>query len=103
MLEAGSDLVLDAIGFDEHASRADLVVTGEGTVDETTFAGKAPGAVLARCTRLGVRCVLFGGRVLAGEAESLSGDPGRARDDLVALGLRLASLGRSPGVDGQLA
>jgi glycerate kinase len=102
-LEPGSELVLDTIGFDEQAARADLVVTGEGTVDETTFAGKAPGAVLARCKRLGVRCVLFGGRVLAGDAESLSGDPARARDDLVALGLKLAALGRSPGVDGRLA
>jgi glycerate 2-kinase len=102
-LEPGSELVLDAIGFDEHATRAELVVTGEGTVDATTFAGKAPGAVAARCERLGVRCVLFGGRVLAGEAEALSGDPARARDDLVALGLELAALGRGPGVDGRLA
>ena len=102
-LEPGSELVLDAIGFDEHAARADLVVTGEGTVDATTFAGKAPGAVLVHCERIGVRCVLFGGRVLAGEAEALSGDPERARDDLVALGLKLAALGRSPGVDGRLA
>jgi glycerate kinase len=102
-LLVGSELVLDEIGFDAHAARADLVVTGEGTVDETTFAGKAPGAVLARCTRLGVRCVLFGGRVHAGEAESLSGDPKRVRDDLVALGERLARLGRSPGLDRRLA
>lgn len=102
-LVEGSELVLEAIGFDEQAARADLVVTGEGTVDETTFAGKAPGAVLAHCERLGVRCVLFGGRVRAGEAQALSGDPARARDDLVALGLKLASLGRSPRVDGGLA
>jgi glycerate kinase len=102
-LVAGGELVLDVIGFDEHASRADLVVTGEGTVDETTFAGKAPGAVLERCERLGVRCVLFGGRVVAGEARSLSGDPARAREDLVALGLELAGLGGRPGVDGRLA
>ena len=74
----------------------------EGTVDETTFAGKAPGAVLARCARLGVRCVLFGGRVLAGDALPLSGNPARARDDLVALGLDLA-LGGRPGVDSRLA
>jgi glycerate kinase len=99
----GSELVLDVIGFDEQASRADLVVTGEGTVDETTFAGKAPGAVLARCERLGVRCVLFGGRVVAGEARALSGDPARARDDLAALGLELGRLGGRPGVDGRLA
>ena len=102
-LVPGSELVLDVIGFDEQASRADLVVTGEGTVDETTFAGKAPGAVLVRCERLGVRCVLFGGRVAAGEARSLSGDPARAREDLVALGFELAGLGGRPGVDGRLA
>ena len=101
-LLAGSELVLDLIGFDEQASRADLVVTGEGTVDETTFAGKAPGAVLARCARLSVRCVLFGGRVLAGDALPLSGNPAHARDDLVALGLDLA-LGGRPGVDSRLA
>jgi glycerate kinase len=101
-LVPGSELVLDVIGFDEQASRADLVVTGEGTVDETTFAGKAPGAVLARCERLGVRCVLFGGRVVAGEARALSGDPARAREDLTALGLELGGLGRRPGVDGRL-
>jgi glycerate kinase len=102
-LVPGSELVLDLIGFDDEAARADLVVTGEGTVDETTFAGKAPGAVLARCERLGVRCVLFGGRIVAGEARALSGDPARAREDLVALGLELGRLGGSPGVDRRLA
>src|SRR5262249_30101647 len=71
----GSELVLELIGFDEQAARADLVVTGEGTVDATTFVGKAPGAVLVHCRRLGVRCVLFGGRVLEGDACALSGDP----------------------------
>jgi len=89
-LVEGAQLVLDLIGFDRHARTADLVVTGEGTVDETTFAGKAPGAVVARCERLGVRCVLFGGRVLAGDARALSGDPSRVREDLVALGEDLA-------------
>ena len=102
-LVPGSELVLDLVGFDVEAARADLVVTGEGVVDETTFAGKAPGAVLARCGRLGVRCVLFGGRVVAGEARALSGDPTRAREDLVALGLELGRLRGSPGVDGRLA
>jgi glycerate kinase len=84
-LVEGAELVLDAIGFDERARSADLVVTGEGTVDETTFTGKAPGAVVRRCEQLGVRCLLFGGRVLAGDARALSGDPARAREDLEAL------------------
>jgi hypothetical protein len=59
--------------------------------------------VLARCERLRVRCVLFGGRVVAGEARALSGDPARAREDLVALGYELGRLGGSPRVDGRLA
>jgi hypothetical protein len=69
-------------------------VTGEGTVDATTARGKAPGEIAARCAAAGVRCVVFGGRVLepvpGAETVALSGDPARARDDLVALGERLA-------------
>ena len=87
-LVEGAELLLDAIGFDERARSADLVVTGEGTVDETTFTGKAPGAVLRRCERLGVSCVLFGGRVEVPDTfgvKPLSGDPARAREDLEAL------------------
>lgn len=92
-LVEGAELVLDAIGFDESARTADLVVTGEGTVDETTFTGKAPGAVVRRCERLGVRCVLFGGRVAVSDTSGvrhLSGDPTRAREDLDALGESLS-------------
>src|SRR5262249_17000934 len=54
-LVPGSELVLDEIGFDEHAWRAHPRPPGRGTVDETTVAGKAPGAVLERCERLCVR------------------------------------------------
>jgi glycerate kinase len=86
----GAELVLDRIRFDERAARAELVVTGEGTVDATTLEGKAPGAVLERCRRLGVRCELFGGLVRDGvEAHALSGDPARAREDLEELALAL--------------
>ncbi len=89
-LVPGAAYVLDAIGFRERAGAADLVVTGEGTVDRTTFDGKAPGEALRVCEELGVRCVLFGGRVADGvEARTLSGDPARARDDLEELGLGL--------------
>ena len=89
-LVLGAPYVLDAIGFRERAGAADLVVTGEGTVDRTTFDGKAPGEALRVCEELGVRCVLFGGRVADGvEARALSGDPARARDDLEELGLGL--------------
>ena len=61
---------------------ADLVVTGEGSVDATTLEGKAPGEVVRRCR--GRRpCVVFGGLVEAPPSRrrdlALSGDPGRAR------------------------
>jgi glycerate kinase len=91
-LVAGAAYVLDSVGFRDRASRADLVVTGEGTVDRTTFEGKGPGEVVRACEELGVRCVLFGGRVEDGiDAVALSGDAGRAREDLGGLGERLGS------------
>ncbi len=91
-LVPGAALVLDEIGF--HVSDFDLVVTGEGQVDRTTATGKAPGEVARRCRAAGVRCVVFGGRVvepLEGvETVALSGDPTRARRDLLELGRQLA-------------
>ncbi|MHB8642119.1 MAG: glycerate kinase [Gaiellaceae bacterium] len=82
-LVSGASFVLDAIGFDP--SGFDLVVTGEGAVDETTFAGKAPGEVVRRCREAGVRCELFSAR------DDFSGDPARAEDDLFDYGRRLAA------------
>ena len=92
-LVPGAEFVLDLLRFRERACGAALVVTGEGTVDATTVEGKAPGEVVRVCRELGVRCILFGGRVeptrVAAATYELSGDPGRARGDLVALGERL--------------
>jgi glycerate 2-kinase len=89
-LVPGAAFVLDAVGFRERAARSDLVVTGEGAVDRTTFEGKAPGEAVRACEELGIRCVLFGGRVADGvDARRLSGDPARAREDLEELGLGL--------------
>ena len=90
-LVGGASYVLDAVGF--HPSGFDLVVTGEGRVDATTSLGKAPGEVVRRS--VGARCVVFGGivdTIVAGaETVALSGDPGKARDDLVVLGKNLVS------------
>jgi glycerate kinase len=104
-LVEGAELVLELIAFDALARGAGLVVTGEGTVDATTFEGKAPGAVLKHCEALGVRCELFGGVVRVGRALSLSGDPALAMEDLAQLGEELAlslgaMLGAMPSEDG---
>ena len=93
-LVPGADFVLERIGFRERARAAALVVTGEGTVDETTLEGKAPVEALRLCVEERVRCVVFGGRVhvdqLSGaELHELGGGPDRAADALFALGRRL--------------
>ena len=93
-LVEGAALVLELLGLRDRLDRAELVVTGEGTVDRTTWMGKAPGEVRRLADAAGVRCVVFGGRVADRPPESevyeLSGDPARAREDLVELGRRLA-------------
>jgi len=95
-LVEGAPLVLELTEFREQLRGADLVVTGEGTIDRSTWLGKAPSAVLNACEKAGVRCAVFGGKVLerpAGvEIYELSGDPARAREDLVELGAGLALL-----------
>ena len=44
-LVPGFDVVADAIALDERVEGADLIVTGEGYLDEQSFAGKAVGGV----------------------------------------------------------
>jgi glycerate 2-kinase len=94
-LVEGAPLILELIGFPERLREADLVVTGEGSVDRSTWMGKAPAAVLSACQEARVRCVLFGGRVLeqpaGAEVYELSGDPARAREDLAEVAEWLAT------------
>ena len=102
-LVEGAPAVLDLVGFDTHLPGCDLVVTGEGQVDRTTAEGKAPGEVARRCAAAGVRCVVFGGRVVepvtGTETVSLSGDRANAENDLEELGRRLARLARFSGCE----
>jgi glycerate kinase len=62
-LLAGASVVADAIGLDAAISDSDLVVTGEGRLDDQTAAGKAPLEVVRRSARLGIDCVAVAGEV----------------------------------------
>jgi glycerate kinase len=62
-LRPGAELVLDALGFDEALSRADFVITGEGTWDRTTREGKAPWEAVSRARAAGVGAVALCGAV----------------------------------------
>jgi glycerate kinase len=61
-LVPGAAYVLDVIGFDVRMRSARFVVTGEGRLDETTFAGKVVGEVATRCRAAGVGCHAVVGR-----------------------------------------
>jgi glycerate kinase len=64
-LRPGIDLVLDLVGFHDALATlraGDLVVTGEGSLDEQTLHGKAPAGVAAAAASRGVRAVAVCGR-----------------------------------------
>jgi glycerate 2-kinase len=59
----GFDLVAGRVGLDERLAEAELVVTGEGRLDATSFTGKAVGRVLARADGAGVDTLVLAGEV----------------------------------------
>ncbi|GAB2709906.1 glycerate kinase [Nocardia thraciensis] len=63
----GIDVMLDLAGFDRSLKDADLVITGEGSLDEQTLHGKAPVGVAARAAAAGVPTVAVAGRALLDE------------------------------------
>ncbi len=63
MLRSGSELIAEAIGLDAAIDGADLVLTGEGSLDGQTAAGKAPLGVLRIAAGRDVPVLAFGGRV----------------------------------------
>lgn len=66
-LRSGVETVLDLVGFDERVRDVDLVITGEGNMDEQSAAGKAPVGVARRAKRYGKSVVA----VVGGRADSL--------------------------------
>ncbi|MEX2115379.1 MAG: glycerate kinase [Bacteroidota bacterium] len=62
-LSRGIDLVLDAIGFDDHLRKADVVLTGEGRIDSQMKYGKALTGVLERAARHSVPVLGIAGLV----------------------------------------
>ncbi|MFJ8805871.1 glycerate kinase [Streptomyces sp. NPDC102490] len=66
----GIEVMLDVLGFAPALDRADLVITGEGSLDEQTLHGKAPAGVAAAARAAGKEVVAVCGR-LALPAETL--------------------------------
>lgn len=79
-LRDGFDVVAELIGFDEVLSSADLLIVGEGKMDEQSLEGKAAIAAARRGKRIGVPVWAFCGKielsheVLQGEGVEIEAD-----------------------------
>jgi glycerate kinase len=71
-LRPGIELILELTGFHETLQRADLVVTGEGSLDEQTLYGKAPAGVAAAACAAGIPIVAVCGRNLLNEEQLMA-------------------------------
>ncbi|MCL0044345.1 glycerate kinase [Dehalococcoidia bacterium] len=60
-LEAGGDIICDALGLDSHLQGAELVLTGEGQLDNQTIYGKAPISISQRTQALGIPTIAIVG------------------------------------------
>ncbi|WP_298176571.1 glycerate kinase [Saccharomonospora sp.] len=68
-VESGFDLVAAVTGIDRAVPGADLVLTGEGSLDAQSLAGKAPAGVADRARRAGVPVAAVAGRVTLSATE----------------------------------
>lgn len=59
----GIEVMLDVLGFAPALERADLVITGEGSLDEQTLHGKAPAGVASAARAAGKEVVAVCGRL----------------------------------------
>jgi glycerate kinase len=59
----GIDYFLDITGFAQALETADLLITGEGSIDEQTLQGKAPFGVALRAKQKGIPVIGLAGRL----------------------------------------
>jgi glycerate kinase len=72
-LVSGFDLVAEAIQLEDKVASADLVITGEGSLDQQTLGGKGPAGVAAMARRRGIPVVAAAGRAEARAAALFDG------------------------------
>ncbi|MFI5258277.1 MAG: glycerate kinase [Candidatus Limnocylindrales bacterium] len=69
----GIDVVMEETGFAERLATADLVITGEGRIDDQTAYGKTALGVARRAAAAGVPCLAVGGGVTPEGVAALAG------------------------------
>lgn len=108
-LRSGAEILLDLTGFGEALQWANLVITGEGRLDEQTLMGKGPSIIARRAAAVGVPTVaVVGSRTpsltdavlrqngfdgiyaLIDENAQVENDVNSSRNALRAIGARIA-------------
>ncbi|GAB2757597.1 glycerate kinase [Sinomonas soli] len=87
-LESGFDLVAELVGLDARLAGADLVITGEGSLDGQSLTGKAPIALADRARDRGIPVIAVAGRILA--------EPGQLAEHGIEAAGALVDLAPSP-------
>lgn len=67
-IRSGFDVIAEHLGLEERIAASDLVVTGEGRLDDQTLDGKGPAGIAALAHRHGKRVIAFAGSISADAA-----------------------------------
>jgi len=60
-LRPGAEIVIEAVRLEEKMQGCDLVITGEGKLDQQTLHGKAPAGVVRLARKLGIPVIVLAG------------------------------------------
>ena len=69
---SGISFVMDTVGFTQHLTHYDLVITGEGCLDDQSLHGKVVIGVATKAAELGKPCIALAGEVRLGKRECAS-------------------------------
>ena len=75
-ISSGIETILDLLNIDEYISQSDLVITGEGKLDNQTLEGKVVSGVILRCRKLKTSFGIVCGENKLSEAELVNFFPG---------------------------
>jgi len=70
--ESGIEYVMQAVCFDQQIAESDIVITGEGCLDDQSLHGKVVAGVAAAVSAVGKPCIVLAGEVRLGKRECAS-------------------------------
>ena len=65
VLRPGTDIVIETTGLEDKIKDADLIITGEGAMDDQTFYGKSAYGVAKLASKYGIPVITINGSVLS--------------------------------------